>query len=105
MSRVFSKVTSYDAIGQIWLFFAEGVIMDEDDFLHTDYGTDIFISTSGRVEVTSEAYMFGSGESEKATEADIKFLIDHSDDWEEILQPDHLNTYSFTIYPNEYEEE
>lgn len=86
MSKKISKVlVECNSIGEVWEFKCGGWICNEDDFISTDIGNMIFEWDTGDLEVNVECGVYGEGESENATDEEVRELtdefIDNEVDW------------------------
>ena len=76
-SKIFSKIEIYDYESmQSIEFNAPGFVRDEDDLLDIPGVDDWFEEICGdSINVNSEVYIFGSGESESATEEEVATIM------------------------------
>ena len=86
MSKKISKVSvECNSTLEVWEFKCGGWICDEDDFISTDIGGTIFEYLPGDLEVSIECGIYGEGESENATDEEVRELtdefIDNEVDW------------------------
>lgn len=93
MSKVFSHIAVSDGFLS-WEFNAPGWVLDEDDFMSTDGGSDIIDLAIGDLNVDVRIYCFGEGESVSADEDEVEALTEEFIDKE----CDCIQGVGFTIY-------
>ena len=77
MSKKISKVSvECNSTLEVWEFKCGGWICDEDDFISTDLGATIFEYLPGDLDVSVECGVYGEGESENATDEEVRELTD-----------------------------
>jgi len=78
MSKIFSQVEAYDGEGmQSVEFRVAGWVRDEDDFFDCDRMDEFYENAAGDIEVEVQIYSFGDGESENASDEDMKALTEN----------------------------
>lgn len=78
MSKIFSKIEIYDCESmQSIEFNTPGFVRDEDDLLDIPGVEDWFEEICGdSINVNSEVYIFGSGESVNASDEEVEAITD-----------------------------
>lgn len=77
MSSIFSKVEAYDSDGRQSVDFrTPGFVRDESDFLDIDGMDDFLEDAVGDIGVSVEVYIFGTGESNDATDEEMRALTE-----------------------------
>ena len=90
MSKIFSCVEAYDDEGrQSVEFRVAGWVRDEDDFFDCDDMDEFYEDAKGDIEVVVNIYAFGEGESESASDDEMRMLteefISHECDCIEVI--------------------
>lgn len=98
MSKIFSRIEASDGF-KSYEFYAPGWVQDEDDFINTDFGSNIMDIMTGDFDVDVRVYCFGEGESYPADDEDVELLT------EEFIEKecDCIQTISFTIHMEDEE--
>lgn len=77
MSKIFSCVEAYDDKGRQSVDFrVAGWVRDEDDFFDCDDMDEFYEDAEGDLEVVVNVYSFGEGESESASDDEMRMLTE-----------------------------